>query len=332
MTESPMLTRSAQHTLRHTEPNQIRLALLNTLKEATGSALGFCYETLSQPGSHSYSLYNVLYTGDSPYGPLCKTLEGTPIMTITNASFSNLLAHLTATNTFEIQGLETIPGDLKVLWQQGEVHSSMGMNACTETDHLGWIGVFRSTDQPKFTAEELAEMQRYVPLCRHHMEAAFYLQQASRSSDQFVFVTNAEGEVIRRPERPEAQAWLETQRHAAQIAEGVRDTLAQGEDMRTQSIGLTQVRFMPLLESERRCVAVTKPLSSAPSTLFKLSKKQQRIAGLATDGQTSAQIAEALGCAEETVKSHLKVIYQHFDVSNRVELAHVLQSAFEREG
>ena len=331
MTTSPSSRETPQRSLSHVDPNEIRLALLRTLKAEVNAALGFYYELFSPPDSHDYVIYNVLYIGGSPFGPLSKSLEGHSIVTNMSKSFSELMAHLTATNTFDIQDMQTIGSELKPLWRAGEVHSCIGMNVCTTTAHVGWIGVFQSIDQPKATAEDLAKMQRYVSLCRHHMESAFYLEQANRSPEQFVFIANAEGEVIRRPERPEAQAWLETQRHAAQLAAGVRDTLAQGEAMSTRGIGATQVRFMPLLGSERRCVIVTQPLALVSNTIFKLSKQQQRVAGLASDGHTNAQIAEALGCAEETVKSHLKAIYQHFDVSNRVELANTIRSLMEVE-
>lgn len=61
-------------------------------------------------------------------------------------------------------------------------------------------------------------------------------------------------------------------------------------------------------------------ISGAPG----LSVRQREVAVLAARGLRVADIATALGCAQTTVKTHLRATYAALGVSSRVELARVL--------
>lgn len=60
---------------------------------------------------------------------------------------------------------------------------------------------------------------------------------------------------------------------------------------------------------------------AAPSPADGLTQREREVALLVADGLRSREVAERLGIASQTVKSHLKTIFDKLGVRNRVELA-----------
>jgi DNA-binding CsgD family transcriptional regulator len=58
-----------------------------------------------------------------------------------------------------------------------------------------------------------------------------------------------------------------------------------------------------------------------PSPADGLTHREREVALLVADGLRSREVAERLGIASQTVKSHLKTIFDKLGVRNRVELA-----------
>jgi DNA-binding CsgD family transcriptional regulator len=63
------------------------------------------------------------------------------------------------------------------------------------------------------------------------------------------------------------------------------------------------------------------PESVAPAPADGLTQREREVALLVADGLRSREVAERLGIASQTVKSHLKTIFDKLCVRNRVELA-----------
>lgn len=74
----------------------------------------------------------------------------------------------------------------------------------------------------------------------------------------------------------------------------------------------------------RRRIAPTTETVDAPNALTALSRREQEIAGLASTGMTSNEIAEALFLSTRTVDTHLGRIYRKLNVSNRAGLTHAM--------
>jgi len=55
------------------------------------------------------------------------------------------------------------------------------------------------------------------------------------------------------------------------------------------------------------------------SSLGELTQTQMRVLALLGEGKSNKEIAEELGCNVKTVKNHLNIIFQKFDVKNRTE-------------
>jgi len=62
-----------------------------------------------------------------------------------------------------------------------------------------------------------------------------------------------------------------------------------------------------------------------PGAADGLTQREREVALLVADGLRSREVAERLGIASQTVKSHLKTIFDKLGVRNRVELARRLE-------
>jgi DNA-binding CsgD family transcriptional regulator len=68
------------------------------------------------------------------------------------------------------------------------------------------------------------------------------------------------------------------------------------------------------------------PVAAVPPPPDGLTQREREVALLVADGLRSREVAERLGIASQTVKSHLKTIFDKLGVRNRVELARRLVS------
>ena len=106
---------------------------------------------------------------------------------------------------------------------------------------------------------------------------------------------------------------------------GIRRTLVMeghGERLRIEVTAVGKGRTQLHLWREPLPEAMTmgpEPVASAPSD--GLTQREREVALLVADGLRSREVAERLGIASQTVKSHLKTIFDKLGVRNLVELA-----------
>jgi DNA-binding CsgD family transcriptional regulator len=106
---------------------------------------------------------------------------------------------------------------------------------------------------------------------------------------------------------------------------GVRRTLVMeghGERLRIEVTAVGKGRTQ--LHLWREPANDTAPLAgevALPPPSDGLTQREREVALLVADGLRSREVAERLGIASQTVKSHLKTIFDKLGVRNRVELA-----------
>jgi DNA-binding CsgD family transcriptional regulator len=106
---------------------------------------------------------------------------------------------------------------------------------------------------------------------------------------------------------------------------GVRRTLVMeghGERLRIEVTAVGKGKTQ--LHLWREPIPELTPSSSdvpAPPSADGLTQREREVALLVADGLRSREVAERLGIASQTVKSHLKTIFDKLGVRNRVELA-----------
>ena len=102
-------------------------------------------------------------------------------------------------------------------------------------------------------------------------------------------------------------------------APGIRRTLVMeglGERLRIEVTAVGKGRTQLHLWRE----PLPEPVAQAPAP-DGLTQREREVALLVADGLRSREVAERLGIASQTVKSHLKTIFDKLGVRNRVELA-----------
>ena len=105
---------------------------------------------------------------------------------------------------------------------------------------------------------------------------------------------------------------------------GIRRTLVMeghGERLRIEVTAVGKGKTQLHLWRE----PLPEPLQIGPETAAPpadgLTQREREVALLVADGLRSREVAERLGIASQTVKSHLKTIFDKLGVRNRVELA-----------
>jgi DNA-binding CsgD family transcriptional regulator len=107
---------------------------------------------------------------------------------------------------------------------------------------------------------------------------------------------------------------------------GIRRTLimeGSGERLRIEVTavgkGKTQLHLWREPLPEPLHIGPEAPAQASPAD--GLTQREREVALLVADGLRSREVAERLGIASQTVKSHLKTIFDKLGVRNRVELA-----------
>ena len=110
---------------------------------------------------------------------------------------------------------------------------------------------------------------------------------------------------------------------------GVRRTLIMehaGERLRVEATAVGKGRTQFHLWREVIPGVVESPAAVEEATSDGLTTREREVALLVADGQRSREVAERMAIAPQTVKSHLKTIFDKLGVRNRVELARRLSS------
>lgn len=110
---------------------------------------------------------------------------------------------------------------------------------------------------------------------------------------------------------------------------GVRRTLIMehaGERLRIEATAVGKGRTQFHLWREMLPGVVEQPGEPTEAVSDGLTQREREVALLVADGLRSREVAERLTIAPQTVKSHLKTIFDKLGVRNRVELARRLQS------
>jgi len=115
-------------------------------------------------------------------------------------------------------------------------------------------------------------------------------------------------------------------------APGVRRSLTMeraGERLRIEATAVGRGRTQLHLWREyllQPAANEGEPAAALPPAADGLTQREREVALLVADGLRSREVAERLGIASQTVKSHLKTIFDKLGVRNRVELARRLES------
>ncbi len=183
------------------------------------------------------------------------------------------------------------------------------------------VGAIRLRGEPVYSAADLRAANRLGRHIAAMLITAERIERASQPEEGCDLLCSPLGQIEYASEA--GHRWL----HHPGRREWIRD-LVTAED-RGQPLALradVEVRVLRLSRaaSVRYLVQLTPaPEFRAPDT-HGLSVRQREVAELLADGCTIAEAARYLGCSGETVRTHVREIYDRLAIGSRAELSRVL--------
>lgn len=208
------------------------------------------------------------------------------------------------------------------VWQPCGLVDQLRMVVYHRGEHIAWIGAGRTSHEPPFSR---ADQRRLAPLANALADAlitAHSIERKSRFEDSCDVLLDPLGRVSHTSsegrlwiERPGISEWLKHWARAVDRGEPIPNCPA-GWLVRWSRMFGPSGTTMLLLHLER-----VAPVRVHPA--FVLSRMQREVGALAAKGATASEIASMQGISVETVRAHLKHIYELLSLTSRVELAHV---------
>ncbi len=204
-----------------------------------------------------------------------------------------------------------------------DIHSCFRIMTYRERRFTGWIGTFRGGDEPAFD-DGFARLFQEVS---ESFKVVFSTAEQLRSSqvwdeDRFAIFT-ARGSLDFASS--DLRDCLKTG-YLRRLGEIVRALDAGDVTQCVRLVDGIEVR-MSRLEGKglfRYLAQFVPPTPVLYDPLTPLTKAQRKVAILAAQGLSGREIADQTDRSTNTIKVHLRHIYQRLDVSNRVELADLI--------
>ena len=235
------------------------------------------------------------------------------------------LADLSSVNTFELQLQDDFSPRLrKSFFQPLNLNASLSMLAARGGRLLGYVGLFRVGDHPTFTELDLGRANAEARAARMILETAESREPHTPSaSGTFLFSTD--GTVRYRSVHAPKDDLV-----TLEIGHLVR-AYAAGQGRADQLLGGTLVSMELLHGADEQLVLLTTTPAQAPDVPdpLTLSPLKRRIVSFAVQGATVAEIARTLDRSPETVRAHIKQVYQRLGIGSRVELAEICHHLFD---
>ena len=207
---------------------------------------------------------------------------------------------------------------LRDTWRPLPVHDQRSLVLFRGSLHVATIGLLRCAGRP-FERSDVARAQRR----RVQIETAFHRETRAEldahPEGAGHLVLDERGEIVHASAL--GREWCSLHYVAEVLGRGI------GSSDRRVERGV-ELSYTPMRGTAGRVtlasVAAASRLSLARDA--ELTELQRRIAALAAGGASTKAIAAELSRSPETVKTHLKKIYQRLDVATRSELARALES------
>ena len=190
---------------------------------------------------------------------------------------------------------------------------------------LGWVGVLRRGARERFTKKEQTKLSKRVGDVLSTLRAAEAMSRGGLGeAPAYVLFEHGSGRSL--SVSPNLEPWLSSARRAALGRHVCRHRPGEAEDV---FIDGYRVAFTAMdSEHGMQVLAAFWPLRPLRAdAASSLTRAERELADSSARGLTNAEAADALGLSVNTVKTHLKRVYQKLDVSSRAELACLLEAS-----
>lgn len=186
---------------------------------------------------------------------------------------------------------------------------------------VGWIGVMRLADRPRYDEDELRRLNTLSGEVTSALIACDARERLNEREAPATILLRSDGTVDFAT--PAARTWLEV--YGTEPLRRAMKDLHDEAPRATVAVGIHRVGVVRMDSCRGRGVrylATVERAATASATPFAgLSRRQQQVASYAAVGATTPEIARALGVSTETVRSQLKSIYRSLGIGSRAELA-----------
>ncbi|MCB9680473.1 MAG: helix-turn-helix transcriptional regulator [Alphaproteobacteria bacterium] len=300
-------------------PQQMRRRLLQRLVDVLDADMaGFSQLVRGRDGS-GLTTAGVIAVGPPAYQQACALSDGTRL-----ADLDLDLADIPSVNTFDLCLAEETHALLRAaFWTPFDVTCGLRMVVARGSVILGQLGVFRTASRGCFTKVEIERANRLARMARMVLETA-EAREPTGSLQDGAYVFDLGGELMFRSHDTQEDDDL-----LRAVSDEVRQ-FASGSGTADSVVGGHRLLLERLRGSEEVAVLahVTEVTPAVLSDPLRLSPLKRRIASYAVRGATVPEIARTIERSPETVRAHIKQIYQRLGIASRVELAEAVRSLF----
>lgn len=311
-------------------PGAIVGRLFQVLVAATGSDCAFAYEAV-QVGRRIF-FGEVQSVGCAGFRAATQGLEGRSLFRYVSPADAPAEevwpGELNPVGRFGTTGRRAAArlGAWSMLWRPGRIRSTLGMTVLHDGHLIGAIAAVRLHGEDGFGRLETAAARTLEPGIARWLGEAWRRRRARGrpAGARSYLIFDGTGRLCSVSRG--ASEWLREGDVRGQLGDMARRVLA-GEAIAPAFVRRAAVRF-EVLDSDRADGRVLVVLEEGGAHRLgpreKLTDAQRRVADLAVAGATVKEIAAGLERSPETVRDHLKAIYERLGIGSRVELGRVL--------
>lgn len=192
-----------------------------------------------------------------------------------------------------------------------------------EGRHVAWFGVLRRKGEPKFSPAEHRAANRVAENITTMIITTDRMERAHAPAEGCDLLVTPDGQV--ELASPSGRKWLARPEASARVKRLVALAERRRSDELCTVEGSSVFRIARLdAEGRVRYLLQLRPaVAYHLSPTQRLTTKQREVGSLLARGCTIDEVARHLGSGRETVRTHLRQIYQRLAIASRAELASV---------
>lgn len=309
-------------------PRRVRREVLKILGELAKSERGLFYLAVVKGRSvHAVESYGF---GPPEYMESIAILEGLNLRTLGDRA-NGSRAELFLEDPFFVNKFKIVDTDkakdleiYRVFFKPHRLSSVLGSYLMKGEVWRGWLGVYRTKDEPPFSRRDVANLRKYQQEIFAVLNTTVEVDHWNVPAGGMIGMLNRAGNVV--GASADATEWFKEGDVCKELKAAARAFMNSGAAhretfVRRHAVQLTRMEGggepKALVRISPTCFFTVPPLAT-------LTPRQREVARVLMTGGTLAETAQALDISIETVRTHLKAIYERLAVTNRVELTCVL--------
>lgn len=216
---------------------------------------------------------------------------------------------------FRSEAADAVPAEVReTFWVQAGMREALGMYVAIDGRFVGYVSVYRAATSPPFSDHDRDIADALAPWVVKAFQAAITVEDTrGMAAGRYLFEP---GGALRFQSGAIGDVAKATVGRCA-------DEFLSGARLSESIVGDWRLSMSRLLGADTQAALVeVRPVHSGlVPAVMTLTPIKRRIAAWAARGDTAGEIAKRIGRHPETVRAHLKEIYEILKIGSRVELA-----------